>query len=804
MSDNNSILGISTQDSILNDIFKNDIQYTHITGNVNLCVNRCGQEIDDCEDIHFMNMVNNGKVMTLNPNPEKSGNGKCMLKRAYDDDSNDANGFTSYKFEKMFVMTPSFHKIDSVVYDAEFGFIFSRFDKYNKKKYMVLCVLVNNALDTRQETLNESNDLLFYKLTNELFGINEKVPALFSKKEINYPPNPILLSNFFPIIGQRSFYEYSYQQTNDVTYRIFQKPMVISSTALQNLREKLTPNKLFEQMKGALQSYENPKRGLLLFFKEDVQKKSETFENTSHNNSENNTENMNEKTIEKFSDGEDDGDVDILNTISDMTNSTTTQPTSLDIPEKSTMTTQSVNFNTSKKGTVTTGLTDDGNGDPRTCTTDVTTNLQDTSLDDPEKPVIPQSGDPGGINIIFQVYLTAIILIVFNIIIQYSLSYLTNKQDESYTMTQEIFNDTMKKNNRIIDGYFITKIFNYVFIFLQIILYIFLIVKGMTLSFSVDSIKNNKNLLNLMRTIGAFLFLSIISFIIQYGIRMCLSDFKNISYIDSFFNIDSIIMYIQNKKNSLSGVQEECGDNTDYKLSMSGGGSGNLWKEFMDNFSYIGKSFTENTKKITFIIIAIGLFCLTFGFPLMEICRKIIDDKDSIMYLGYKHILNLFIVSFSLLYCIFIFWIIVVLGFNSDVRSFLLQSKYGSGLLIVFFMLLLTFSIILGINAKKKNSVKIDVMVLVVLVIGFSILLIMLFIYNKSKFIQNKKTEEILLQQSIEQQARQQALSRVAQATTNTSTLSSTLGTISGPSSSSPTLTNQAIQQFQQRYIPSP
>ena len=43
---NNSILGINTQDVIINDIFKNDVQYTHITGSVNLCVNRCGQEID--------------------------------------------------------------------------------------------------------------------------------------------------------------------------------------------------------------------------------------------------------------------------------------------------------------------------------------------------------------------------------------------------------------------------------------------------------------------------------------------------------------------------------------------------------------------------------------------------------------------------------------------------------------------------------------------------------------------------------------------------------------------------------------
>lgn len=273
-SPSKSILDITTEDSIINEIFKNQIQNTHIQGDVNLCVKRCGQEIDGCHEVNFANMTNHGKVMVLNKREGVSGNAaKCNIRKAFDDD--DHAEFSTYEFEKMFVMTPSFHKIESVIYDAEFGLIFSKSGKDGKKRYMVLCILANSASEPKS-----GSELLFYKLTDALFGMSQSLPEFSSKREINSPPNPVQLSNFLPPIGERSFYEYTYDHSKSVCYRIFQKPMGISAKVLNNLRQKLMPQKMYGEYKTALQAYENNKRGLVIFYKEDYQtERRESMEN---------------------------------------------------------------------------------------------------------------------------------------------------------------------------------------------------------------------------------------------------------------------------------------------------------------------------------------------------------------------------------------------------------------------------------------------------------------------------------------------------------------------------------------------
>ncbi len=273
-SPSKSILDITTEDSIINEIFKNQIQNTHIQGDVNLCVKRCGQEIDGCHEVNFANMTNHGKVMVLNKREGVSGNAaKCNIRKAFDDD--DHAEFSTYEFEKMFVMTPSFHKIESVIYDAEFGLIFSKSGKDGKKRYMVLCIFANSASEPKS-----GSELLFYKLTDALFGMSQSLPEFSSKREINSPPNPVQLSNFLPPIGERSFYEYTYDHSKSVCYRIFQKPMGISAKVLNNLRQKLMPQKMYGEYKTALQAYENNKRGLVIFYKEDYQtERRESMEN---------------------------------------------------------------------------------------------------------------------------------------------------------------------------------------------------------------------------------------------------------------------------------------------------------------------------------------------------------------------------------------------------------------------------------------------------------------------------------------------------------------------------------------------
>ncbi len=600
---NNSILGINTQDAIINDIFKNYVQYTHITGSVNLCVNRCGQEIDSCNEIHFMNMVNNGKILILNQNPEKTKNSKCNLKKAFDDDVV-GEEFSSYKFEKMFVITPSFNKIDGILYDCEFGFIFSKIDKISsKKKYIVLCVLANSALDSRPETLSKSGDLLFYKLTNELF---KEVPNFSNKKEIAYPPNPIDLSNFFPPYGERSFYEYTYKSMPQISYRIFQRPMIISNSALENLREKLVPNKLFNQYKEALQSYENPKKDLIIFFKEDTDKPiieslemqeesqisdlDKAFEDDQNKNNENeNNKHIENKEIENYETDFDNNDIkEELNQNNDINEDDINE----DDINKDDINEDDINENSNKndkkdKNNIIENASFEIEVDEAEL---IKSGLSRTEYIKKKGTELLEKTQLPKLNNMMKMYVISILVIIFQLSNQLFLNFIINKQISGYKPDAELMGYIYSKTPFASSLYFGNKLLNIISLFVLCILYVVLVVRGTFYNFSDTIIEKEKSFKDILVAIIIFLFISIISNITGVISRLFLPTEKygEISVVDSLLNIDSILLYFSSSKS----IDYDCLQNNDYKLSNTLKDETN---KMMKEFSQYGGDPTDPT-----------------------------------------------------------------------------------------------------------------------------------------------------------------------------------------------------------------
>ena len=591
----NSILGIPTQDPILLDIFKYDIQYTHITGEVNLCVNRCGQEIESCDEIHFINMTNNGKVMTLNPNPSKMSNSKCMIRKAFDEDGESMN---QYKFEKMFVMTPSYHKIDTVIYDAEFGMVFSKFDKFKKKKYMVLSVLANNRIDVDPKSLGSSGDLLFYKLTNELFGDPSKVPTLFSKKEINYPPNPVRLGDFIPPVGERSFYEYSYNYASNVTYRVFQRPMVISAPVLKNLQDKLTPDKLYQQFKQALSQYENPKRGLVIFFKQDTEKaavaKKEGFEDGDDQSI--------KKRIEEVVKKDDDEEAE------KKTENSEVYPTDFDDDgsegKKGTGKREKEGFENSsgdekiaidaeypadvdpdlEDGTPLSALIQmtqsdyDRENDPDLMEAAAAEKEKETkkdakgasTVDGDLKGKVMESADgtsstgedktstEGKDSMVLLVI--SMMAIIFIIIFQVFLSVFINNPEKDYRPDQVLMKYLVTKNEGSSFYYFASKIVIYLILAIVIILYLSAVGLGTKYDYSNTRLMSNKTFIQTIIAIGSLLIVMLVAIGINIFYRMKLSAkyYEKVSALDSFLNLDSIMLWLNAMRKGEGSVEDGC------------------------------------------------------------------------------------------------------------------------------------------------------------------------------------------------------------------------------------------------------
>lgn len=269
------ILNFNVKDDSLKNILYNNPFYIDIKGSVNICLIRCGQEIDNCKSINFQTMTNYGKILVLNPNNSKIG--KCAIKLAYDtsNDNKDNNGNANYQFVKAFVTVPSLHRLNGQIYDMETFLIFSSVQKNGNILYVVLCTLSNGT-----QNVPQTNDptLLNYKLMTELFTNNNIVPEIYGTKEISGVPNPVDLSSFIPPLGLRSFYDYTHPLNNKVNFRVFQKVMNVRNDILTNLRSKLTPGLIYDNFKSSILKTINPFEGLFFYFSEDLTNRYKSFE----------------------------------------------------------------------------------------------------------------------------------------------------------------------------------------------------------------------------------------------------------------------------------------------------------------------------------------------------------------------------------------------------------------------------------------------------------------------------------------------------------------------------------------------
>ena len=267
------ILNLQVKDESLKNVMANNPFYIDIKGSVNICLIRCGQEIDQCNSVNFSTMTNYGKILVLNPNTTKQT--KCNIKLAFDttNDNSDNKGDANYKFEKAFFTVPSLHKLNGEIFDMETFLVFSSIQKNGNILYVCMCSL---SMGT---DMVQSGDwkLLNYKLMNELFSTNNKIPDIYGTNEIDGIPNPIDLNNFIPKEGSRNFYDYTHPLNTKVNFRVFQNPMAVSNTVLNLLKSKLTPGNIYTNFRTAISQTINPVDGLFFYFSEDLTDRYKSF-----------------------------------------------------------------------------------------------------------------------------------------------------------------------------------------------------------------------------------------------------------------------------------------------------------------------------------------------------------------------------------------------------------------------------------------------------------------------------------------------------------------------------------------------
>ena len=267
------ILNLETKNETLNNIISNNPYYIDIKGSVNICLVRCGQEIEACESVNFSTMTNYGKILVLNKSTKS--NSKCAIKLAFDS-SNDSlgnNGEANYNFETAFVSIPSLHKLNGTIYDMETFLVFSSIQKNGNVLYVCLCTFnmgVNSVAQGDWKLLN-------YKLMDELFVQKNIVPDIYGTNEITGVPNPVDLNNFIPKKGSRNFYDYTHPKNTKVNFRVFQTPLSVSNNVINTLKSKLTPGNTYVNFKNAISQTINPLEGLFFYFSEDLTDRYKSF-----------------------------------------------------------------------------------------------------------------------------------------------------------------------------------------------------------------------------------------------------------------------------------------------------------------------------------------------------------------------------------------------------------------------------------------------------------------------------------------------------------------------------------------------
>jgi hypothetical protein len=295
-----TILDLSVNDETLNNIITGNPYYIDIKGSVNICTIRCGQKIDQCNEVVLSTMTNYGKILVLNPNKNSKSKAKCSIKLAFDtnNDNIGVNGEGNYLFEKAFITVPSLHKLNGQIYDMETFLLFSSTQKNGNILYVCVC-----TFSTGTSTVQAGDPkLLNYKLMNELFTKNV-VPDMYGTNQIKGRPNPVDLSNFIPPNGLQNFYDYTHPANNKVNFRIHQEIMYVSNDVLNTLKGKLTPGNIYTDFKSAIGKTINPFEGLFFYFSEDLTNRYKSYQQNQIN--EENKESFNDE-IEKNDNDESD------------------------------------------------------------------------------------------------------------------------------------------------------------------------------------------------------------------------------------------------------------------------------------------------------------------------------------------------------------------------------------------------------------------------------------------------------------------------------------------------------------------
>ena len=285
------ILNLQVKDETLTNIVSNNPYYIDIKGSVNICLIRCGQEIENCNSVNFSTMTNYGKILVLNP--DKSKISKCNIKLAFDNTNDTLNdkGESNYKFEKAFFTVPSLHKLNGQIFDMETFLVFSSLQKNGTILYVCLCTF-NTGTNIVQ---NGDPKLLNFKLLNELFSKNNTVPDMYGTNQISGIPNPVDISNFIPEGGSRNFYDYTHPSNTKVNFRIFQTPMYVSNDIITILKTKLTPGNIYTNFKDYINKSINPSEGLFFYFSEDLTNRYKSFQS-------NNSDQVEKDKFENISD----------------------------------------------------------------------------------------------------------------------------------------------------------------------------------------------------------------------------------------------------------------------------------------------------------------------------------------------------------------------------------------------------------------------------------------------------------------------------------------------------------------------
>ena len=267
------ILNLQTKDKTLNNVISNNPYYIDIKGSVNICLIRCGQDIESCNSVNFDTMTNYGKILVLNKKTDT--NSKCAIKLAFDNTNDNMNneGNSNYNFENAFFTVPSLHRLNGVIYDMETFLVFSSVQKNGNILYVCLCTFSNGTNTVKQDDWK----LLNYKLIDELFLKNNTIPDMYGTSQIKGIPNPVDINNFIPKKGFRNFYDYTHPLNTKVNFRIFQTPLSVSSNVLDILKNKLTPGNIYTNFKLAIGQSMNPIEGLFFYFSEDLTDRYKSF-----------------------------------------------------------------------------------------------------------------------------------------------------------------------------------------------------------------------------------------------------------------------------------------------------------------------------------------------------------------------------------------------------------------------------------------------------------------------------------------------------------------------------------------------